>query len=202
MANYIDVDKLKAEIERRIALYSSLSENTVNPNRIDEDRQILRFLSTLESEKPMDGLEDEIKRYLREECSDDDEPGIHELAEHFSQWGAEHLANFNDEIVINGHKFAYNKDKDAITMEEIPNTTEELDEAAEKYFIKVPCSEEVKKSLIEIYKPGINAFIAGAKWQKEQMMREAVPFYEILKVVPPGPERDKVRVIIVKEDEK
>ena len=43
-----------------------------------------------ESEKPMN-LEEEINRYLREECSDDDEPGIHEIAEHFAQWGAEHL---------------------------------------------------------------------------------------------------------------
>lgn len=49
-------------------------------------------------------------------------------------------------------------------MKEIP---EDLEEAAEKYFIKVPCYEEVKKTLIEIYKPGIDAFIAGAKWQAE-----------------------------------
>jgi len=46
--------------------------------------------SNLESEKPME-LEEEINRYLREECSDDDEPGIHEIAEHFAEWGAEHL---------------------------------------------------------------------------------------------------------------
>lgn len=44
------------------------------------------------------------------------------------------------------------------------------------------------------------AFKDGAKWEKEQLMKEAVPFYEILKVVPPGSERDKVHIIIVKED--
>lgn len=43
------------------------------------------------SEKPTDGLEEEISRYLREECSGDDEPSISEIAEHFAQWGAEHL---------------------------------------------------------------------------------------------------------------
>ena len=43
-----------------------------------------------EPEKPIN-LDEEINRYLREECSDDDEPGIHEIAEHFAQWGAEHL---------------------------------------------------------------------------------------------------------------
>ena len=41
-----------------------------------------------ESEKPMN-WEEELNRYLHEECSDD-EPGIHEIAEHFAEWGAEH----------------------------------------------------------------------------------------------------------------
>jgi len=45
-----------------------------------------------------------------------------------------------------------------------------------------------------------HAYFAGAVNEREKMMKEAVPFYEILKVVPPGPERDKVRIIIVKED--
>lgn len=35
--------------------------------------------------------EEELNRYLHEECSSDDEPGIHEIAEHFAEWGAEHL---------------------------------------------------------------------------------------------------------------
>lgn len=45
-----------------------------------------------------------------------------------------------------------------------------------------------------------HAYLAGSVNEREKMMKEAVPFYEILKVVPPGPERDKVRIIIVKED--
>lgn len=40
----------------------------------------------------------------------------------------------------------------------------------------------------------------GRKDCKEQMLKEAVPFYEILEAVPPGPERDKVKLIICKED--
>ncbi len=39
----------------------------------------------------------------------------------------------------------------------------------------------------------------GAEHAREQMMKDAVPFYEILKVVPPGPERDRVLLIVVKE---
>lgn len=45
-----------------------------------------------------------------------------------------------------------------------------------------------------------HAYLAGADWQKEQMLKEAFSFYEIIKVVPPGPERDRVRLIVVKED--
>lgn len=42
-------------------------------------------------EQPVDGLEEEIARYLREECSSDDEPSISDIARHFAEWGAEHL---------------------------------------------------------------------------------------------------------------
>lgn len=38
-----------------------------------------------------EGLGEEIARYLREECSADDEPSISEIARHFAEWGAEHL---------------------------------------------------------------------------------------------------------------
>jgi hypothetical protein len=41
-----------------------------------------------------------------------------------------------------------------------------------------------------------------AEWQKEQMMKDAISFYEILKAVPPGPERDKVKLIIIPDNEK
>lgn len=70
---------------------------------------------------------------------------------------------------------------------------EELNKAAEEYENSLGYYECMNQW------PKV-AFIAGAKWQKEQMMKEAVPFYEILKAVPPGPERDKVKLIICKED--
>ncbi len=92
---------------------------------------------------------------------------------------------------------------------EIPK---DLEEAAEKYFIKVPCSEEVKKTLIEIYKPGIDAYIAGGKWQKEQMMEEAVEArvielglgdtpHIILGLSDKYKDGDKVQVIVCKKED-
>ena len=94
-----------------------------------------------ESEKPMN-LEEEINRYLREECSDDDEPSISDTARHFAQWGAEHLATSGktisvkpgDEVTINGHKIVYDKDKGYVTIvkseESVPN---DLEEAASRF---------------------------------------------------------------------
>ena len=149
-----------------------------------------RVLPALESEKPMN-LDFEQELYNRFGMVKDFTLGMriaqafydlgcrrtadkYDEIEYNRQRAEEHLATSGktleikpgDEVTINGHKIVYDKDKDAITMEEIP---EDLEEAAEKYFIKVPCSEEVKKTLIEIYKPGIDAFIAGAKWQEDHI---------------------------------
>ena len=176
MKNEELIPKIKAEIERRKkALHCTLFN--------DEYNDLLRFLSTLESEKPMDGLEDEIKRYLREECSDDDEPGIHELAEHFSQWGAEHLASIGK------------------------TSPKDLEEAAEKS-LRLAGFHNMETRGMD-WKGG---FIAGAKWQKEQMMKEAVEGEVMLNPYPTiclddckdydFKDGDKVRIIIVKEDEK
>lgn len=55
--NMTTIEKIKAEIERRIDLYSHLSEYTVHPTRIDEDKQLLSFLESLEKEQ-LQGLDE------------------------------------------------------------------------------------------------------------------------------------------------
>jgi len=62
-----NIEKIRAEIERRIALYSSLSEYTVDPNRIDEDEQLLSFIDTLSEEEPSTKGYDEA--YLNEKIA-------------------------------------------------------------------------------------------------------------------------------------
>ena len=42
-------------------------------------------------EQPSEYLEEEIKRYLREECSGDDEPAVSEIASHFANWQKEQM---------------------------------------------------------------------------------------------------------------
>lgn len=52
--------------------------------RYYEDRDLLSFLDTLE--EPKEELMKEVKRYLCEECSGDDEPTVSEIAHHFVEW--------------------------------------------------------------------------------------------------------------------
>lgn len=80
------IEQIKAEIERRI------TDNTFGAKL--ELIDILAWLSTLESEKPMnlEGLEKEIEEYFPESTFNtgfnyDD---LQEIARHFAQWGAEH----------------------------------------------------------------------------------------------------------------
>ena len=98
MTNAELLAKIRQEIERRI------TDNTFGAKL--ELIDILAWLDTLESEKPMqEGLEEEIATYLKD-WEDDEEIGLHlstdngcvtielddirDLARHFAQWGAEH----------------------------------------------------------------------------------------------------------------
>ena len=89
------IEKIRAEIERLIEYHDSLASNAESEMIVNLEigaaqalDDILPFLSTLESEKQSDGLEEEIKRYY------DDMDGdcrYAQTARHFAQWGAEHL---------------------------------------------------------------------------------------------------------------
>lgn len=93
------IKKIKAEIGKRIELHDSLASNTESEmianleigaaQALDD---LLSFISTLESEKPMmqDGLEEEIKRYYNDM---DGDCRYAQTARHFAKWGAEHAKN-------------------------------------------------------------------------------------------------------------
>ena len=109
MTNAELLAKIKAEIERRLANYHPEFVNHGLASGFREDgkaiayEELLSFLSTLESEKPMN-LKDEINRYLREECSNDDEPSISETARHFAQWQKEQMMNEAVEVQVVGEQ--------------------------------------------------------------------------------------------------
>ena len=97
MTNEELIAKIKAEIERRREAnkrqyHSSAGGMSWQRMCGEEDClvELLSFLSTLESEKPMNQeLEAEIDKYREEHLFD--MPAFQQVARHFAEWGAEHL---------------------------------------------------------------------------------------------------------------
>ena len=221
MTNAELLAKIKAEIERRYNYEKEMYCDTKPDGRPNDGwaeslaimgvlEELLSFLSTLESEKPMNpDLEKELARfYLKDLCgSEKDEipeatlhhnfpimwDDLRDIARHFAEWGYLRAAEKYNEI-------EYNRQR---TEESVPK---DLEEAADYYIGKVVDDgwEWETHDIVE-------AFIAGAKWQKEQMMKEGVEgyvnYYEdsggILmaeaQVGCPYHNGDKVRIIIVKK---
>ena len=189
MTNAELIQAIRNEIERlkTVQLKRIQEGDLVDAEPYDKNEaynELLSFLDTLESEKPMNqkGLEREIERCLWQLSDDPSNDELRMFARHFAQWGAEHLANSNDEIVINGHKVAYNKDKDAITMEEIPNDLEEAARHSEILTYPMPEDGDIEK-VFKVQEARVFheiGFIAGAKWQKEQDEKEQADLFTIV----------------------
>ena len=217
------ITKIKTEIERRISFHNKAINSCTGLNNISlthaaglkEDEELLSFISDLEkSEKPEADLEKEIEisiRLLNGLHTLEDNKSwykgryeeLKELARNFYDLGCSRTAEKYDEI-------EYNRQR-ASGSSEIPK---DLEEAAEEYAKEHsfhPCDYDVTP---------YDCFKAGAKWDKEQMMEEAVeksvclvPSAELGRLFEPsvslfGDELkgyvlgDRVHIIIVKEDEK
>lgn len=151
---YIDADRLLAEIERRkkslragicneeVFTRKQRNEMLVASEELD---RLKRFLSTLESEKPIiPDLEKELTRfYLKDLCgSEKDEipeatlhhnfpimwDDLRDLARHFAQWGAEHAR----EQMMKG------AEKPCHTVEEWMEHIKNADELTKAIFSKGP----------------------------------------------------------------
>ena len=94
------IEQIKDFVKSQLEDNKRLSkENSIFAACGSEDETILRFLDTLESEKPMnqEGLEAEIQRVVENynklvNGSKVMKPsGIEKIARHFAKWGAEHL---------------------------------------------------------------------------------------------------------------
>lgn len=210
---YIDADLLRKEIKRRI------TDNTFGAKL--ELIDILAWLDTLESEKPMqEGLEEEIKSWIPpiKVKVDEDVRGIMKhirewgelIARHFAEWGYLRAAEKFDEI-------EYNRQR----AEEKPMEQDGLEEELERF---IASGKSVTVDDYGTYKVSYHDFKKVARhfaeWQKEQMMKEAIhyvvqddldshgasyniPFIRLgtIALKPKGiGVGDKVRIIIVKED--
>lgn len=84
-------DQIRAEIERQRGLHSSVPFSDNYEMGYSDGYQeccdnILASLDILSAHPASEELEKEIARYLREECSADDEPSISDIARHFAEW--------------------------------------------------------------------------------------------------------------------
>ena len=228
MTNAELIQAIRNEIERlkTVQLKRIQEGDLVDAEPYDKNEaynELLSFLDTLESEKPMnqEELEEEYKDYVV------NDPVYSKLvnrnaglviARHFAQWGAKHLAD------------------DSKTS---PNDLEEAARHSEILTYPMPEDGDIEK-VFKVQEARVFheiGFIAGAKWQKEQdeeeqadlftivaldaaqrakeqMMREAVEgevmtngFYPYEpRVVAPYPNcpydfGDKVRVIVCKKED-
>ena len=198
MTNAELLAKIKAEIER---LRSNMDDrDPLAPNQkagyLFALADVLSFLSTLESEKPMqEGLEEEIERYLPKIPENPYNEELRIFARHFYDLGCRRTAEkydeieYNrqreeecladasktlaikpgDEVTINGHKIIYDKDKGYVTIVKSEESVpNDLEKAADEYSQKEEYMD-VGFCVEPVYigHKTEKAFIAGAKWQKE-----------------------------------
>ena len=105
-----------SQLSRVLSFIDSLQQEQSDFPTTDE--QIKEFLAThpkvevpnkyktpdwlwKKQEQPKVDLEKEIRRYLHEECSGDDEPTVSEIARHFCEFGLRKAAEMYDEIEYN-----------------------------------------------------------------------------------------------------
>jgi hypothetical protein len=176
-----------------------------------------------EPEKPMsqEGLIEEVKRYYSDnfEYLSSDQPTLSiltNIARHFSKWGVEHakidVTDFCKPIDPSIAQCIADHSWEMLGEDEKP-VPNDLEEAANHHICKTV--DAVKRRGWELETQDItDAFIAGAKWDRSQMMKEAVEadvniyrdlaagksWAEFVVEKPPKNLGDKVRIIIVKED--
>ena len=196
------IEKIRAEIERRIRDANSSSERDITAyykGRASSLEDLLSFLDTLEKSERLSTIvdfSDEVAKWIRENLNDDKTYSSVELASHFYELGK-----------ISGSS-------------EIPN---DLEEAAEKassdaYPYKDKFREYDKDKVDEAREYFKEGFLTGAKWDKEQMLKEAVEgvvsidisditgreYFSVhcyeFNATGKFKDGDEVRVIIVKED--
>lgn len=95
---YIDADRLNAEIERYIKDVKDVGKR-LTPNmgffdaKLSGIYDVMSIVASLQQEQPVEGLEEELKRYLNsDEYINTPENGTLLIARHFAEWGAEQKA--------------------------------------------------------------------------------------------------------------
>ena len=146
------IEQIKAEVERRIETYKKGYANG-DDRRADALELLLSFLPTLQEQPVCEDLEDAIESF-KEKIG-------------FPVYWCDEKEQM-DWLSITARHFY------SLGRQIKPEVSEELEEAARLY--ASPMGRKDVEHLYEYpYSPAdVTAFIAGAKWQKEQMLKEAV----------------------------
>lgn len=219
------IEKIRQEIERRRQAIRVLNEHTA-PEQTSKTcaifqysdtilSEILSFLDTLETETTYD-----LQQYTpRPSVSIEDVAKV-QFASHAKVFDKKRKAVFDWEQFkeVAGIFYGFGK-KDSPETKEKKEPGESLEEAAENYI--APIENDEGLDYINFNGRDIkDAFIAGAEWQKKQMMKETVEgegevqFFGETQGVPrtikiprmqellkPFKDGDKVRIIVIKEEE-
>ncbi len=194
MTNAELLPKIKAEIERLKSIEYPCDNSQQETGFFNALDRMTDFLDTLESEKPIN-LDDAMKE-LDEKIA---------LVKQRGTWDGVDVDKYMDEV------------RGREPEKPIPADLEEAaDEYAEKHGFRVPYDGSDNFYDEVDVKASKEGFIAGAKWQKSQIMNEAVEadvntyqdlvagksWAEFVVDMPTNHLCDKVKIIIVKEDEK
>ena len=170
MTNAELIQAIKAEINYRIETYIGNAQSCVGTTIVDGLEEVLDFISTLESENPMqEGLEKEIENAWENLEKDYSPSALDEtkilvsglvgekqfskIAEHFAEWGAEHAKIDATEMLGEDEK-------------PVPA---DLEEVANGYEKKHTYQRYDGGGLTPEYDATLaEAFIDGVKWQNEQ----------------------------------
>lgn len=189
---YIDADRLSAEMEKRMHICDGVFErnsDTYYQGKAVAYQEILSFINSLQQEQPCEDLEEEIKRYGKEEMPVVLESDLNDIARHFYELGKQSKEFVSEDLEEEIHSF-WNKCSE---------------------FQPPFCTLEVKENGFAVIARHF------ANWQKSQMLKDAVvgrvvgvyPLkrgtdiqYGVLypKGVLPHKDGDKVKIVIVKED--
>ena len=105
MKKYIDADRLREKLIERLGLFEGLSSDTISPIRIDECKQIIDIIDSLQQEQSEVDLEKIIEQTYHDgsvaDTDDMDHATYENIARHFYELGQKDAANKFDGIEYN-----------------------------------------------------------------------------------------------------
>lgn len=219
------IARIRQEIERLMDEYTDIAIDshygTVNANHVVADlEQLVSFLDTFSEDPDNDASLEasasyDTQKYTPRPSVDIEDVARVQFASHAKVFDKKRKAVFDWEQFkeVAGIFYGFGKKNSLPEESSCLKESDDLEKAAEEY----ACSwrEEGNKGVRELFpKPAYRAFIAGAEWQKQQMLKEAVEgeiqmrysgclCAKTIRAINEDKFKfgDKVRIVVLKEEE-